>query len=106
MDTSTSGSGSGGPASFRSWPFIYALAFSPNNDGKNDVLRVRGNVSDMQMMVYNSWGELVFKASLKTKAGMAAIMGNRSNSTYVVIVSGHLPDGSPFSQHGQIHLIR
>jgi gliding motility-associated-like protein len=36
-------------------------AFSPNNDGHNDVLLVYGNfISAMELRIYNRWGEEVF----------------------------------------------
>lgn len=36
-------------------------AFSPNNDGINDVFRVHGKyIKDLEMFIYNRWGELVF----------------------------------------------
>ena len=39
-------------------------AFSPNSDGTNDYFRVRGLGTDLvsfQMLIYNRWGEVVFK---------------------------------------------
>jgi gliding motility-associated-like protein len=43
-------------------PYIYLPnAFTPNNDQKNDVLYVRGKVfGEMQLLIYNRWGEKVF----------------------------------------------
>lgn len=39
-------------------------AFSPNNDGMNDVLYVRGfGVESMEFKVFNRWGELVFESN-------------------------------------------
>lgn len=38
-------------------------AFSPNHDGANDILYVRGyGVEDMEFRIYNRWGELVFES--------------------------------------------
>ena len=44
-------------------PFIYLPnAFSPNGDGKNDVLYLRGlNLTDIYLAVYNRWGQMVFE---------------------------------------------
>jgi len=37
-------------------------AFSPNRDGANDILYVRGlGVREIEFRVYNRWGELVFE---------------------------------------------
>jgi len=39
-------------------------AFSPNGDGKNDMLYVRGTgVRDVEFKIYNRWGELVFEST-------------------------------------------
>ena len=40
-------------------------AFTPNNDGKNDVFRplIYGNVKKYQFTVYNRWGQIVFQTS-------------------------------------------
>ncbi|HRG88868.1 MAG TPA: gliding motility-associated C-terminal domain-containing protein, partial [Chitinophagales bacterium] len=41
-------------------------AFSPNNDGNNDVFQLFGDVgtiSFLDMKVFNRWGELVFESS-------------------------------------------
>ena len=46
--------------------FFLPNAFSPNNDGNNDVLCVQGRnrcVSNFQMIIYNRWGEKVFESS-------------------------------------------
>jgi gliding motility-associated-like protein len=38
-------------------------AFSPNNDGENDVLFVRGGmIKEMTFRVYTRWGELIFES--------------------------------------------
>lgn len=35
-------------------------AFSPNNDGINDLFRVVGTVNDFSMKIFNRWGQTVF----------------------------------------------
>ena len=46
-------------------PFIFVPnAFSPNGDGNNDILFVRGNyIENMIFRVFNRWGELVFEST-------------------------------------------
>lgn len=42
--------------------------FTPNNDGQNDILYVRGlKVDVVYFAVYNRWGEMVFETTDKTK---------------------------------------
>lgn len=39
-------------------------AFTPNSDGENDVLYVRGNqIKELYFIVYNRWGEKVFESN-------------------------------------------
>jgi gliding motility-associated-like protein len=41
-------------------------AFTPNNDGDNDLLFVRGNqIKELYFIVYNRWGEKVFESNDK-----------------------------------------
>ncbi len=45
-------------------PFIFVpTAFTPNNDGRNDLLFVRGNpISTMYFAIFNRWGQRVFES--------------------------------------------
>jgi gliding motility-associated-like protein len=45
-------------------PFLFVPnAFSPNGDGENDVLFVRGTlIKEMLFRVYDRWGELIFES--------------------------------------------
>ena len=39
-------------------------AFSPNGDGVNDILRVRGlNLLELELKIFDRWGELVFETT-------------------------------------------
>ena len=44
-------------------PYIYLPnAFSPNGDGENDILYIRGkNLSKVYLAIFNRWGQLVFE---------------------------------------------
>lgn len=48
-------------------PYIFLPnAFSPNGDGNNDVLFLRGEaITDMKLIIYNRWGEEVFMSTDK-----------------------------------------
>lgn len=44
-------------------------AFTPNNDGRNDLFRAYGtNVFDFELLIYNRWGELIFESNDITEA--------------------------------------
>jgi len=46
-------------------PFVFfPNAFTPNGDGLNDLLRVRGNaLSEVRFIIYNRWGERLFETN-------------------------------------------
>ena len=45
-------------------PYLFVPnAFSPNDDGENDVLFVRGPlIKEMVFRIYDRWGELIFES--------------------------------------------
>jgi gliding motility-associated-like protein len=49
-------------------PYIYVPnSFTPNSDGLNDILYVRGKyVFTMELKIFNRWGELVFETDDQT----------------------------------------
>jgi gliding motility-associated-like protein len=50
--------------------FYIPTAFTPNNDGTNDLFRpmLFGNVIKYNFIVYNRWGQIVFQTSDLNKA--------------------------------------
>lgn len=47
--------------------FFIPTAFSPNNDGHNDVFKIEGeNIKEIEMIIFNRWGEILVQASEKT----------------------------------------
>lgn len=83
-------------------------AFTPNNDGNNDVLFVRGEVlSDLDLSIYNRWGELVFRTQDQSK-GWDGTLGGRSvdPGVFVYHLKATCFDGQQFFSKGNITLIR
>lgn len=85
-------------------------AFTPNNDGLNDVLVIEGNsVRKIQMLIYDRWGALVFEInSLDQHWG-----GNKQGEEYYLpagvynyTIEGINTRGREFSQRGSINIIR
>ncbi|MBK9284327.1 MAG: gliding motility-associated C-terminal domain-containing protein [Sphingobacteriaceae bacterium] len=83
-------------------------AFSPNNDGANDVLYVRGYcLETMTFMIFNKWGQKVFETNDKEVGWDGTFKGEPLNTdVFVYRVEGITFDGKAFSQKGNVTLIR
>jgi len=90
-------------------------AFTPNNDGVNDVFRVISsgdNITSFSMQIFDRWGALVFE-STDIKKGWNGQLQNRlaPPGTYAWIItyqqtSGSTADPSTTTKHGTVVLIR
>lgn len=92
-------------------PTFYAPnAFTPNNDGLNDVYQVYVyDVTDFRLQIYNRWGELCFETNDPGDAWTGDMQGAGyyvPNGTYVWKVTGKLPDYSNLDEMGYLTLIR
>lgn len=85
-------------------------AFTPNNDGLNDVLRIEGNsVRSIDMKIYDRWGKQVYQlTSLYQGWG-----GNMEGKDYYLpigvynyTIEGIDTRGKEFTQQGSINLVR
>lgn len=83
-------------------------AFSPNNDGQNDVLFVRGTcIATFSFRVFNRWGELVFETSDQSIGWDGKWRGIEcENAVFTYSLRGHLTDATPFEKHGNVSLVR
>jgi len=92
-------------------------SFSPNEDGVNDILYVRGNgINILRFKIYNRWGEKVFSAEGGPASGGETLImegwdgtfkGKKLNiGTYVYYIEGEFIDKSPISRKGNVALIR
>ena len=83
-------------------------AFSPNDDGKNDVLYVRGNcITTMTFVIYDRWGEKVFE----TKDPLTGWNGKLHNKfcntgVFVWYLYATLIDGTEISKKGNLTLFK
>ncbi len=94
---------------FDSSPIVFVpTAFTPNNDGKNDVLRpIPAGIQHIEYFnIYNRWGQLVFSS----KGGIGwdgRIAGQiQSTNTFVWTVKAVDYIGKPYFQKGVVTLIR
>ena len=86
-------------------------AFSPNNDGSNDLLTLHGwdkCVSEFSIIIFNRWGEKVFESSNPS----ASWDGNSKNektinsAVFVYYISATLNSGESITRQGNISLIK
>ena len=94
-------------------PAVWApAAFTPNNDGINDIFYVRGNADALEKFeftIYNRAGDKIFYSkalntgwdgtNIKTQKPLPA-------GAYVYIVKGNKLNGETINQNGIVNLIR
>jgi gliding motility-associated-like protein len=82
--------------------------FTPNGDGRNDVLRVYNNyLKSMNMKIFNQWGELIFASTDISKGWDGYGKGKMQPvGVYIYIVQVVLQDGTVVNKKGSINLIR
>jgi gliding motility-associated-like protein len=82
-------------------------AFSPNEDGVNDIWRVEGPVQDIEIIIYDRWGNKVFETTDIQEGWDGTYRGKKAASgVYVYHITGTLLDGSSFERKGNISLFR
>ncbi len=84
-------------------------AFTPNGDGKNDCFGVVswGDVEQLQLSVYNRWGERVFYTTNSSECWDGTYKNVPQNSgAFVFLVSGKTKCGGALSNKGTVLLIR
>ena len=83
-------------------------SFSPNGDGENDILYLRGNlVESMTLEIYDRWGEKVFESS-DQDVGWDGSYKNREAdpAVYIYNLNAKCVDGQELNEQGNITLIR
>ncbi|TVR76815.1 MAG: PKD domain-containing protein [Chitinophagaceae bacterium] len=83
-------------------------AFTPNGDGVNDILYVRGyGFEELLFRVYNRWGERVFESTNQDIGWDGTYKGEpQEQEVYVYTVEVSYLDGSQQKLSGQVTLIR
>ncbi|MBX7226201.1 MAG: PKD domain-containing protein [Chitinophagales bacterium] len=83
-------------------------AFTPNNDGENDVFRVKSEPQQStKLLVFDRWGNKVFESD-DILLGWNGMHNNQPApaDAYSYIFSGNCPDGTPFFYKGNVTLLR
>jgi gliding motility-associated-like protein len=89
-------------------PPLVPTGFTPNGDGTNDIFYVKGGpFSNMDMRIYNNWGELIFESNNQgngwdgTRNGVPQPIG-----VYVWTLKATTLDGKSHTQKGDVTLLR
>ena len=88
---------------------VFPNAFSPNNDGLNDLFRLKypGLVADYQLQVFNRWGQMIFSSSDPYGAWDGKFAGEpQPAGTYIWIARYTGRDGKKQVLNGSVVLIR
>ncbi|MFT3846300.1 MAG: PorP/SprF family type IX secretion system membrane protein [Lacibacter sp.] len=80
--------------------------FSPNGDGKNDVLLVYGNYIDkLEMRIFNQWGQQIFFTNSRTHGWDGRQNGKpQPVGVYVYALKAVMSDGKVIEQKDPSHL--
>lgn len=83
-------------------------AFSPNGDGKNDVLFVRGAaVETVNLKIFNRWGELVFETNDMKIGWDGTYKGKQQEmESYAYTLYATFIDGTNAHKQGNVTLLR
>ena len=83
-------------------------AFTPNNDGKNDVFKVYGTtVKGADIRIYSQWGALLFETNDNAKGWDGTSKGiPQPVGMYMYVVKVRTDDEDTFIRKGTINLIR
>jgi gliding motility-associated-like protein len=90
-------------------PHIYVPnVFSPNGDGENDVLFVRGeNISFLEFIIYNRWGNRIFITNDINKGWDGTYKGKMCEpAVFTYIVSATFTNGEKVVKSGNVTLVR
>lgn len=95
---------------FKTSPYVFVpSAFTPNNDGRNDLIRpiAVGIQRINYFRIFNRWGQMVFSTSTNGHGWDGRIKGTpQSTNTFVWLVSAVDYLGKAYFQKGTVTLIR
>jgi gliding motility-associated-like protein len=95
---------------FSTMPTVFVpTAFTPNNDGLNDVLRpvAVGMKYIENFSIFNRWGDMVFTTTTNGHGWDGRVTGrNQGTNTYVWLVKAVDYMGKPYFLKGTVTLIR
>ena len=97
---------------YASGQLYYPNAFTPNNDGLNDVYFVKGRYFDwatFEMYVYNRWGDVVFQSNDVNKGWNGRVHNSGAQcpvDVYSLVIRVRGGDGKLRRYNGSITIVR
>lgn len=82
--------------------------FTPNNDGKNDILFVKGGpFTTMEFRIFNEWGNQIFRSTIQS-SGWDGTYKNapQTSGRYIWTLTGEVIDGRQVKMAGETILSR
>jgi len=82
--------------------------FTPNGDGQNDVLFVRGrNIATLDFKVFDRWGELVFETTEMSRGWDGTYEGRPVDpAVFVYHLTAYCVDGQQYFTKGNVTVVR
>ena len=86
-------------------------AFTPNNDGINDVFQIYGaGISEYEILIFNRWGDVVFRSTDLDEVWIGDNKGTGEsyveNGVYPWLIKLKGNDSEAFERHGQVTVTR
>ncbi|RDC62986.1 T9SS type B sorting domain-containing protein [Adhaeribacter pallidiroseus] len=83
-------------------------AFSPNNDGLNDVFELKGKfIQTLNLKIYNRWGQIIFESKNPNEGWNGKINGQDAPvGTYVYSFTAQDLNGNLIQRKGSVTLIK
>ena len=89
-------------------PKVYVPdAFTPNNDGINDVFKVvTGNVSQFEMSIYNRWGQIIYHSTSSEEGWNGTYQGKTCPVDVYMVLVKYSGNSHNLTYTGSVTLLR